>query len=166
MTTRRVTAFALAVGVWTLGVETRLLDAASAQRSASVVVSPNRPYVAERAKLHFFNPNSVETGSAKGLEDLAYFGGINGVENSRYVRLGVKAAKGQKLVISCAVAAKPGGAADHFEIIGPDVSMLKPLASKQLSWAFVPELAQWHWFTIAATAPWTFYDCSIAPGKS
>lgn len=165
MTARRVAAIGLALGVWTAPTETLRLDASAGQRAASVTVSPNRPYIAGRAKLHFFNPNSVETGAAKSLEDVAYFGGISGAENSRYVRLGVKAPKGQNLVISCAVAAKPGGPSDHFEIVGPDVSMLKPLTSKQLSWAFVPALDQWHWFTIAATAPWTFHACAIGPGK-
>lgn len=165
MTMRSVAVLAAAAGVWLAGLLVPPLGA-SGQRTAAITVSPNRPYVAERVKLHFFNANSVETGGTKDFEDVAHFGGITATRNSRYVRLGLKATKGQKLSVVCAVAAKPGSPADRFEIVGPDLSTHQPLTSQHLTWTFSANIAQWHWFTIAATAPWTFHSCTIAPSPA
>ena len=162
MATRSVAVVASAAGVWLACVLVPPLGA-SGQRTAAISVSPNRPYIAERAKLHFFNANSVETGGVNGFENVANFGGNTAAPNSRYVRLGLKVAKGQKLSVACAVAAKPGAAADRFEIVGPGLSTHQPLTSPHVTWTFSAEIAQWHWFTIAATAPWTFRSCTIAP---
>lgn len=137
-------------------------DSAQRARSApTFTLSPNRPYATEAGKLHFHHPISVQTGSAASFENRAEFDALTQAQNSRYVRLGLKTTAGAKYKISCSVT---GAGKGTFEVVGPNLVLKPPLTATTLAFEHQAQIAHWAWFTIAATAPWTFHQCSVSKG--
>lgn len=133
-----------------------------ARAASSFTLSPNRPYASDAGKLHFHNPTTVETGGTASFENRAAFGALTRSQNSRYLRLAVKTAAGETYAISCAVKSSGTG---NFEVVGPNLALTPPLTTTTISFVHKAQLAQWEWFTIAATAPWTFHQCTVSKGK-
>lgn len=152
MTRARIAAAALVVA--TIGTP------AAQRSSAAFTLSPNRPYAAELGKLHFHNPASVETGGASEYENRASFEALTQAQNSRYLRLGLKTATGASYTIACAV--KSAGAG-NFEVVGPGLVLKPALSTPLITFQHTAQLSHWAWFTIAATASWTFHRCTVTP---
>lgn len=135
------------------------LGTPAAQRSgAAFTLSPNRPYAPELGKLHFHNPVIIETGGALEYENRASFDALTPAQNSRYLRLGLKTETGGAYKIACAV--KSAGAGT-FEVVGPGLVLKPALSTTLITFQHKAQLSHWAWFTIAATAPWTFQLCTI-----
>ena len=137
------------------------MTVASAQREGGAfTLSPNRPYVAERGKLQFHNPLSVDTGGAMQIENRAQFAAFTPAQVPRYLRVGLKTEAGRAYLISCAV--KSAGAGT-FEVVGPDFTIKAPLGTPVITFTHSASISHWAWITIAAQAPWTFHSCTVNP---
>lgn len=128
-------------------------------------LTPNRPYLPDKGKLHFHHPASVQTGGTKLYENFARFEPLDATNTQfvRFLQIGVKAAAGESFVIDCAVKGAATSPNDRYELVGPGQLHTVPIAQTHLTFALDAQIAQWFWFSIAATAPWTFYACEVMP---